>query len=332
MGGDRAPREIVAGALLARDELGIDVLLVGPDDGTLGDTRGLRVLDAREVIAMDEDPARSVRTKKDSTLVRCAEAVRDNKASAMVSAGNTGAAMASALLRMGRISGVARPAIATPLPVYGAHPSILIDAGANAECTADWLLQFAQMATAYVRARYAIASPSVALLSIGEEPTKGNTLVKESHELFERTEGVNFIGNVEGRDLLLGKADIIVTDGFTGNVALKSLEGAVATFNSMLRSAVNTSIAARLAGLMLKPALAPYVKSVDPENTGGAMLLGVEGVCIISHGSSSARAIKNAICAANEMVSHGLVEQVRLAIGSSAGLNQQPGQETKQDN
>jgi len=325
MGGDRAPREIVAGALLARDELGIDVLLVGPDDGTLGDTRGLPVLDAREVIAMDEDPARSVRTKKDSSLVRCAEAVRDEQASAMVSAGNTGAAMASALLRMGRISGVARPAIATPLPVYGAHPSILIDAGANAECTADWLLQFAQMATAYVRARYAIANPSVALLSIGEEPTKGNTLVKESHELFARTEGVNFIGNVEGRDLLLGKADIIVTDGFTGNVALKSLEGAAATFNSMLRSAVNSSLSSRIAGLMLKPALATYVKSVDPENTGGAMLLGVEGVCIISHGSSSARAIKNAISAAHEMVSHGLVEQVRSAIGSPSGSKPQFG-------
>ncbi len=321
MGGDRAPREIVAGALLARDELGIDVLLVGPDDGSLGDTRGLAVLDAREVITMDEDPARAVRTKKDSSLVRCAEAVRDNQASAMVSAGNTGAAMASALLRMGRITGVARPAIATPLPVYGAHPSILIDAGANAECTPDWLLQFAQMATAYVRARYVIAEPSVALLSIGEEPTKGNALVKESHELFARTDGVNFIGNVEGRDLLLGKADIIVTDGFTGNVALKSLEGAVATFNSMLRAAVHTTLAARLAGMMLRPALAPYVRSVDPENTGGAMLLGVEGVCIISHGSSSARAIKHAIGAANEMVSHQLVEQVRQAIGPSRGAN-----------
>src|SRR5487761_1347501 len=152
MGGDRAPREIVAGALLARDELGIDVLLVGPDDGTLGDTRGLPVLDAREVIAMDEDPARSVRTKKDSSLVRCAEAVRDRQASSMVCAGNTGAAMASALLRMGRITGVARPAIATPLPVLGTHPSILIDAGANAECSVEWLLQFAQMATVYVKA------------------------------------------------------------------------------------------------------------------------------------------------------------------------------------
>lgn len=314
MGGDRAPREIVAGAILARDELGIEVLLVGPDDGTLGDTRGLTVLAASEQIAMDEDPARAVRTKKDSSLVRCAEAVRDGKASAMVSAGNTGAAMASALLRMGRIAGVARPAIATPLPVLGANPSILIDAGANAECTADWLLQFAQMASAYVRARYGVSEPTVALLSIGEEPTKGNTLVKESHELFAKTNSIRFIGNVEGRDLLVGKADIIVTDGFTGNVALKSLEGAVSAFNSILRSAVQSSMRSRVAGLMLRPSLAPYVRSVDPESTGGAMLLGVEGVCMISHGSSSARAIKNAINAAHEMVSHGLVDKVREAV------------------
>lgn len=318
MGGDRAPHEIVAGAIRARDELGIEVLLVGPDDGTLGDTRGIEVIPASEVIAMDEDPARSVRTKKDSSLVRCAEAVRDGKASAMVSAGNTGAAMASALLRMGRITGVSRPAIATPLPVLGANPSILIDAGANAECSADWLLQFAQMATAYVRARYEKENPSVALLSIGEEPTKGNALVKEAHELFGSVEGLNFIGNVEGRDLLAGKADIIVTDGFTGNVALKALEGAVGAFNSILHSAINSSISSRIAGLMLRSSLAPYVRIVDPETTGGAMLLGVEGVCIISHGSSSARAIRNAISAANEMVIHDLVEQVRAAVKGSS--------------
>ena len=314
MGGDRAPHEIVAGAIQARDELGIEVLLVGPDDGTLGNTRGLPILAATETIAMDEDPARAVRTKKDSSLVRCAEAVRDHRASSMVSAGNTGAAMASALLRMGRTAGVARPAIATPLPVLGANPSILIDAGANAECSADWLLQFAQMATAYVRARYDRKDPSVALLSIGEEPTKGNALVKEAHELFAASTGINFIGNVEGRDLLVGKADIIVTDGFTGNVALKSLEGAVGAFNSMLRSAIHSSAVSRLAGLLLRPSLAPYVRIVDPETTGGAMLLGFEGVCIISHGSSSARAIRNAISAANEMVTHDLVGQVRRAV------------------
>jgi glycerol-3-phosphate acyltransferase PlsX len=314
MGGDRAPHEIVRGAIAARDELGIEVLLVGPDDGTLGDTKGIPVLHASEVIAMDDDPARAVRTKKDSTLVRCAESVRDGQACAMVSAGNTGATMASALLRMGRISGVSRPAIATPLPVLGANPSILIDAGANPECTADWLLQFAQMSSAYVTARYGRANPTVALLSIGEEPTKGNALVKDAHELFRGNASINFIGNVEGRDLLAGRADIIVTDGFTGNVALKSLEGAVGAFNAILRSAINSSMSARMAGLLLRGPLTPYARSVDPDETGGAMLLGVEGVCIISHGSSSARAIKNAIAAANVMVTQNLVERIRVAV------------------
>jgi glycerol-3-phosphate acyltransferase PlsX len=314
MGGDRAPHEIVAGAIRARDELDIEVLLVGPDDGTLGDTKGLPILRATEVIRMDDDPARAVRTKKDSSLVRSAEAVRDGQACAMVSAGNTGAAMASALLRMGRISGVSRPAIATPLPVLGANPSILIDAGANAECTVEWLLQFAQMASAYVRAHYGRDNPSIALLSIGEEPTKGNALVKEAHALFASIGSMNFIGNVEGRDLLAGRADIIVTDGFTGNVALKSLEGAVGAFNAILRSAINSSAVSRIAGLMLRSSLAPYATSVDPEQTGGAMLLGVDGVCIISHGSSSSLAIKNAIGAANEMVAQNLVERIRQAI------------------
>jgi glycerol-3-phosphate acyltransferase PlsX len=313
MGGDKAPGEIVAGARRAAEELGIPVLLVGPTDGTLGDTGDLPVLAASESIAMDEDPARAVRTKKDSSLVICAEAVRDGRASAMVSAGNTGAAMAAALLRMGRIAGVARPAIATPLPVIGASPSILIDAGANAECRPEWLLQFAQMATAYVTARYDKAEPTVALLSIGEEPTKGNTLVKEAHQLFAAASGIRFIGNVEGRDLLAGSADIIVTDGFTGNVALKALEGALSTFIGVLGSAIASSAETKAAGDVLLPALLPYATAVDPEGTGGAMLLGVDGVCIISHGSSSARAVENAIAAAHEMASRDLVAHVRRA-------------------
>jgi glycerol-3-phosphate acyltransferase PlsX len=255
-----------------------------------------------------------VRTKKDSTLVRAAEAVRDGKASAMVSAGNTGATMASALLRMGRISGVARPAIATPLPVLGSSPTILIDAGANAECQPEWLVQFAQMAAVFVRQRYGNADPSVALLSIGEESTKGNTLVKEAHELFAKGVGVRFVGNVEGRDLLTGQADIIVTDGFTGNVALKALEGALRTFMGVLGTAINSTAETKAAGDVLIPALLPYADRADPESTGGAMLLGVDGVCIISHGSSSARAITNAVQVAFEMAEADLVGHIRAAI------------------
>jgi len=317
MGGDKAPGEIVAGARRAQEELGIDVLLVGPTDGSLGDTSGLEVLAANEVISMDEDPTRAVRTKKDSSLVRAAEAVRDGRASAMVSAGNTGAAMTAALLRMGRLSGVGRPAIATPLANPGnleGPPTILIDGGANADCQASWLVQFAQMATAYVRRRYGTADPTVALLSNGEEATKGSTLVKEAHALLAVAPGVRFVGNVEGRDLLAGRADVVVTDGFTGNVALKSLEGAMAAFMGVLGSVIGASPETRAAGDVLIPALLPYAERVDPESTGGAMLLGVDGVCIISHGSSSARAVLNAVRVAHDMVEADLVGGVRAAV------------------
>src|SRR5437899_1136290 len=226
MGGDKAPGEIIEGARRAADEVGVPVVLVGrPEE--IGAEHGLDVLPASEVIAMAADPASSVRTMKDSSLVRAAEAVRDGKASAMISAGNTGATMASALLRMGRIKGVKRPAIATPIPVPGGTPTILLDAGANAECQAEWLVQFAQMGAVLARERYSIAAPKVGLLSIGEEAGKGNPLVKESHaRLLDAPLGsARFIGNVEGRDIMTDEVDVIVTDGFTGNVALKTLEG-----------------------------------------------------------------------------------------------------------
>src|SRR5205085_3249418 len=198
VGGDKAPGEIVAGARQAVDELGVPVLLVGPPD-RVGDAQGLDVLACTEVIEMHDDPGSSVRRKKDSSLVRAAEAVRDGKASAMVSAGNTGATMASALLRMGRIKGVARPAIATPIPVPGSTPTILLDAGANAEVQPEWLVQFAQMGGAYFQARFGSAGvqPRVGLLSIGEEDSKGTPLVKTAHDLLRNTPNVRFVGNVE---------------------------------------------------------------------------------------------------------------------------------------
>ncbi len=314
MGGDKAPGEIVAGALQAARQLGVAVALVGrPED--IGDSGGLEVVGASEVIAMDEDPAQAVRRKKDSSLVRAAEMVRDGRASAMVSAGNTGATMASALLRMGRLPGVLRPAIATPIPRPGSHPTVLVDAGANAECTAAMLLQFAQMGAVYSATRYAVADPSVALLSIGEEPSKGTPLVKEAHELLAATPGLRFVGNVEGRDLLPGTADVVVSDGFTGNVALKTLEGALRFFMSTLGELLGRDDATRAAGDALLPHLLPLAQEFDPDNTGGAMLLGVNGVCVISHGSSSARAVVSAVGVAHELVSAGLVDRLaqRLA-------------------
>ena len=313
MGGDHAPAEIVAGARRARDELGIPVLLVGPPD-RLGDAGGLEVLAASEVVAMDEDPGRAVRTKKDSSLVRCAEAVRDGRAAAMVSAGNTGATMASALLRMGRLRGVHRPAIATPIPVPGSTPTVLLDAGANAECTPAMLVQFAQMGAVFSRDRYRIAEPRVGLLSIGEEDTKGTPLVKETNELLTAGAGVRFIGNVEGRDIVSDRVDVVVTDGFTGNVTLKTLEGGVRAVVDAVLAAFGSTDETRAAAKVMLPALAPLADQLDPDSTGGAMLLGVDGVCIISHGSSSARAVVNALALARDMVGADVVGSLRNAV------------------
>jgi glycerol-3-phosphate acyltransferase PlsX len=322
MGGDKAPGEIVAGAVRARDELGVDVVLVGrPDE--LGDAGGLDVIEASEVIAMDADPARSVRTMKDSSLVRAAEAVRDGKASAMVSAGNTGATMASALLRMGRIKGVARPAIATPIPCPGAPtPTVLLDAGANAECQPEWLVQFAQMGATYARRRYGIDAPRVGLLSIGEESSKGTPLVKDTHALLADgawigDTGATFVGNVEGRDIMSPEVDVVVTDGFTGNVVLKTLEGGMRTLVNAILGAFGTDEATQAAADTLMPALLPLYATLDPDNTGGAMLLGVDGVCIISHGSSSADAVVNAVQVAAELAANDLVGALRAAISVS---------------
>ncbi len=312
MGGDKAPAEIVAGARRARDELGAPVVLVGrPDE--LGDTDGVPVIAASEVISMDADPGRSVRTMKDSSLVRAAEAVRDGTACAMVSAGNTGATMASALLRMKRLPGVGRPAIATPIPRPGADtPAVLLDAGANAECTPEWLVQFAQMGAVYARHRYGIESPRVGLLSIGEEPTKGTALVKNTHALLAEgtwatASGGSFVGNVEGRDIMGADLDVVVTDGFTGNVVLKTLEGAMRSLVGAIVAVFETDDATQAAADTLMPALLPLYGQLDPDTTGGALLLGVDGPCIISHGSSSATAIVNAVKVATEMVDADLV-------------------------
>ena len=310
MGGDRAPTDILAGAHAVAAE-GVPIVLVGPE-GLEG--RGdLPLIVASEVIAMDDDPAQGVRRKKDSTLVRAAEAVRDGKASAMVSAGNTGATMASALLRMGRVKGVNRPAIATPIPVPGHRPNILLDAGANAEVQAEWLVQFAQMGSIYARQRFGIEAPTVGLLSIGEEPGKGDTLRKEAFELLSAASGIQFIGNVEGRDLMKKTADVIVTDGFTGNVALKTLEGGLKVLFSALLEAFGSDPSYKPHADALLPALLPLHAQMSPDTYGGAVLLGVDGICIISHGSSGQTAIVNACKLAAELVRSDLVGAITAA-------------------
>lgn len=310
MGGDKAPGDILAGAHAAAAQ-GLSIVLVGPEG--LEGTGDLPLIHASEVIAMDDDPAAGVRRKKDSTLVRAAEAVRDGKACAMVSAGNTGATMASALLRMGRVKGVNRPAIATPIPVPGHRPNILLDAGANSEVQPEWLVQFALMGSIYARKRFGIESPKVGLLSIGEEPGKGDTLRKEAYELLAVADGIEFIGNVEGRDLLNKTADVIVTDGFTGNVALKTLEGGMKTLFSVLLEAFGSEPHYKEHADALLPAILPLYEQMSPDTYGGAVLLGVDGICIISHGSSGERAILNALKVADELANGGLVEEITAA-------------------
>jgi glycerol-3-phosphate acyltransferase PlsX len=222
---------------------------------------------------------------------------------------------------MGRIKGVSRPAIATPIPVPGASPTILLDAGANAECQPDWLLQFAQMGVVFARTRYGIERPRVGLLSIGEEASKGTPLVKETNALLAASTaldaaGGTFIGNVEGRDVMTPDVDVVVTDGFTGNVVLKTLEGGMRTLVNAIFEAFGTNAETQAASEVLIPALLPLYGTLDPDNTGGAMLLGVDGLCLISHGSSSATAVVNAIRVAKELHDAEIVENLRAAVAA----------------
>jgi glycerol-3-phosphate acyltransferase PlsX len=321
MGGDRAPGETVAGALLAVQQLDVDVLLVGRDEDIAplvpGDTpAAVKIMDARDVIAMDDEPASAVRTGKDSSIVRCADAVRDGVADAMVSAGNTGAAMAAALLRMGRVKGVARPAIAVPIPVPGHHPQLLVDAGATVDASPEWLVQFAHMGREYARLRLGVDEPRVGLLSNGEEAGKGDDLRKQAYGLLSEVAG--FVGNVEGRDFMRPQTvDVVVTDGFTGNVALKSLEGALRSLAGLVFRVLDSTPEAKAASAVVLPMLLEAAEVYDPEVTGGAVLLGVDGVCVISHGSSSARAIVSAVAVAADCVNVAVPDRMRAVVAGA---------------
>lgn len=320
MGGDYGPDIVVEGARIAAEQYGTPVLLVGDPD-RLGDVGDIQVKPASEVVGMGADPAKAVRRMKDSSIVRAAEAVRDGEASGLLSAGNTGASMAASLLRMGRIKGVARPAIACPYPVLGSTPTTVLDCGANADCQPEWLVQFARLGTAYARQRFGLEAPRVAVLTIGEEAGKGNTMVKTACELLEQPEwaeacGAQYVGNVEGGDLMAGVADVVVCDGFTGNVVLKSLEGGFDIFKSSVREALRSteSLAARAEDI--DGVIEPLFERFDPYRTGSAMLLGTKGVAMISHGSSSAITLANAIRTTDEMAQAGIIASLRVAVGA----------------
>lgn len=321
MGGDNAPAAAVSGALDARDELGIDVLLVGEETVLAGllDSmhRGrLKILHAPDAVAMDEEGAFAIKNREGASVVLSAEAVREGEAQAMVSAGNTGAAMAAAFFSWGRIKGVKRPAVAVVLPP-SQLPTLLLDAGANSDCRPEHLRQFALLGSAYASLRFGLDSPRVGLLNIGEEESKGNELARESFQLLAAEARINFVGNLEGRDLAADRADVVVTDGFTGNVTLKVVEGVASMITRRLLENLGTLKEEELEPVL--PALLGLRQELDYRIIGGAPLLGVKGVCIIAHGSSDAVAIKNSIRVAAEAIETGLVEKTEAMLVSAKG-------------
>jgi glycerol-3-phosphate acyltransferase PlsX len=327
MGGDHAPGAIVEGACLAVAELGCRALLVGDEaaiHGCLPDgvPDGVEIQATTQVIGMADEPGAAVRKNKDASVVRAAEAVRDGRADAMVGAGNTGATMAAALLRYGRIKGAARPAIGVPVPVPFAAPHLLVDGGATVDCNPEWLVQFAQMGRAYARLR-GVEEPTVGLLSNGEEPGKGDELRKQTYALLDGNPW--FVGNVEGRDLMSGHPHVVVTDGFTGNIAVKTVEGAMKAAAGLVFTTLGSTPEAKAAAEVVAPLLLQAVTDyLDPDTIGGAALLGVDGVCVISHGSSSPRAIVNAVRLAVECVDGGFVDRMQAAIVDHDGAVRRP--------
>jgi glycerol-3-phosphate acyltransferase PlsX len=301
MGGDDAPGAIVAGALQAA-EADLTPVLFGPAGL---DTGGLELVEAPDRIGMHDKPAEAVRAKPGSSLVAACRAVAEGSADAVVSAGNTGAMLAAGLIHQRRLPNVLRPAIAVPIPT-SRGPSVLLDAGANADARPEHLLQFGHMGAIFAAEVLGVASPQVRLLSIGEEAEKGNQLTLDAHALLAASE-LPFAGNAESRDLLAGAGDVVVCDGFTGNVALKLLEGTIATLLDSLRDEISATRRGRLGGLLIRPAARRLRTRLDPDTYGGAYLLGLRGLSVIAHGNSSSAAIANAIRLAARGVEHDVV-------------------------
>src|SRR4051812_39092283 len=312
MGGDRGPEAVVAGALQAAAD-GIVPILYGPAGL---DTRGLEHVTAADVIAMDEKPAEAVRAKPDSSLVAACRSIPEGTADAVVSAGNTGAMLAAGLLEIRRLPGVMRPAIAVPIPARDG-PSVLLDCGANADARAEHLLQFAYMGAIFAEEILGLPNPEVRLLSIGEEAGKGNQLALEAHALLLES-NLNFGGNTEGRDLLTKAGDVVVTDGFTGNVALKTLEGTIRTVIQGLRDEITRTVTGKIGGLLIRPASRRLRNRLDPDTYGGAYLLGLRGLAVIAHGNSSSLAIANAIRLAARGVEHDICGRLEARLPRKA--------------
>jgi phosphate acyltransferase len=323
MGSDRAPKPEIEGAIQAARRFGIQITLIGPEDQLRAEflrhpflrSLPISIVHASEVITMDDKAVQAVRAKRDSSMRVGLRLVRDGKADAFITAGNTGAAMATAKMVLGALPGVDRPALVAIIPTATRTVTALLDVGANVDCKPHNLEQFAGMGEIYFRSMFGTARPRVGLLSIGEEEGKGNELTRESFALLKQLP-INFIGNVEGRDIYNGKADVIVADGFVGNVALKSSEGVVNLVRATLKETLAATITRQVGFLLSRSAFRDFKKRLDHTEYGGAPLLGVKGACFITHGSSNANAIKNAIRVAAEFGDRGIVRNIEKELAA----------------
>jgi phosphate acyltransferase len=318
MGGDHYPRPEVEGSLQAAKSLGVRIILVGREDVVRNELDRhpgwqelpIEIRHATEQITMEESAGKAVRSKKDSSIRVASRLVRDHVAQGVVSAGNTGAVMATAKLVQGMLPGVDRPALASAFPTLSSKPAVMLDVGANVDCTPKMLAQFAVMGNAYSRVIFRTTRPRVGLLSIGEEEHKGNTLTHEAQPLLKSLKNLHFIGNVEGRDVYTGAVDVIVCDGFVGNVALKVSEGLVDVVRQLLKQSLKASITRQVGAYLAQGAFNEFKKRVDYSEYGGAPLLGLNGICVICHGRSNAKAIRNAIRVAKEFAEGNINERI----------------------
>jgi phosphate acyltransferase len=318
MGGDQFPKPEIEGALKAAAAFGVKVILVGREDIVYKELNRhprwralpIEVKHASEQVTMRDSAGKAVRAKKDSSIRVASRLVREGVAQGLVSAGNTGAVMATAKLVQGMLPGVDRPALASAFPTLSGTPAVMIDVGANVDCSPKMLAQFAVMGNIYSRVIFKTKEPRVGLLSIGEEEHKGNALTHDALPLLKSLKHLNFIGNVEGRDVYTGEVDVIVCDGFVGNVALKVSEGLVDVIRQLLKTSLKASLARQLGAYLAQGAFKEFKKRVDYSESGGAPLLGLNGICVICHGRSNVKAIKNAIRVANEFAEGRINERI----------------------
>ncbi|MBI3959766.1 MAG: phosphate acyltransferase PlsX [Chloroflexi bacterium] len=320
MGGDNAPHEVIAGAVLASREYGVAISLVGKPDVIARelrkhDARGLKlpIVPASEVIEMEDRPANAVRAKKDSSMVVACQLVKAGKADAFVTAGNTGGALAAGILHIGRMKGIQRPALITPFPTSTGF-CLLLDVGANVDVRPEHLQQFAVMGSVYSKRIMGVRSPTVRILSNGEEQGKGSQLVLEATSLLERTPGITFLGNIEGRDIVNDLADVVVTDGFTGNVLIKTAEGVGKLIRTILVEEITASPISSLGGLLAKSALRRLARRIDDSEFGGAVLLGLSNLLVVAHGRSNANAVRHAIRVAKQAIDFKIVNEIQAGV------------------